>query len=60
MPPTLVLTGDLLCFQLSLTIGSPEVGHHRQLHLNIKDCEKYRRDMLDDSINFVIYYYYRT
>ena len=49
-----------LSFQLSLTMGSREVGHRQQLLLNVDDCEKSRRDMLDDSINFVIYYYYRT
>ena len=53
--PTLVLTGNLLSFQLSLAIGSQDVGHHQQFHLNIADRKKYRRDMLDDSINFVIY-----
>jgi len=58
--PTLVLTGNLLSFQLSLTIGSREVGHRQQLHQNVEDCEKSRCDMLDDSINFVIYYCYRT
>jgi len=60
VPPTLVLTGNLLSFQLSLAMGSQEVGHHRQFHLNIEDCEKSRRDMLDDSMNFVIYYYFWT
>ena len=54
MPPTLVLTGNLLSFQLLLTIGSREGDHRRQLHQNVEDCEKSRRDMLDDSINFVI------
>ena len=60
MPPTLVLTGNLLSFQLLLTIGSREGDHRQQLHQNVEDCEKSRRDMLDDSINFVIYCYYRT
>ena len=60
MPPTLVLTGNLLSFQLSLAIGSREVGHRQELHLNVEDCEKSRRDMLDDSIHLVIYYCYRT
>ena len=60
VPPTLVLTENLLSFQLSLTIGSREGGHRRQLHQNVEDCEKSRRDMLDDSINFVIYCDYRT
>ena len=60
VPPTLVLTGNLLSFRLSLTVGSQEIGHLQQLHLKVEDCEKSRRDMLDDSINFVIYCYYRT
>ena len=58
--PTLVLTGNLLSFQLLLTVGSREGGHRRQLHQNVEDCYKSRRDMLDDSVNFVIYCYYRT
>ena len=60
MPPTLVLTGNLLSFQLLLTIGSREGSHRRQLHQNVEDFEKSRRHMLDDSINFVNYYDYRT
>ena len=51
---------EVLSFQLLLTVGSREGGHRRQLHQNVEDCYKSRRDMLDDSINFVIYCYYRT
>ena len=47
-------------FAVLLTIGSREGDHRQQLHQNVEDCEKSRRDMLDDSINFVIYCYYRT
>ena len=51
--------GKFAVFPALLTIGSREGDLRRQLHQNVEDCEKSRRDMLDDSINFVIYCYYR-